>query len=67
MEFILKDAIYTVAYVWSNVHKSTLIKPWHRLWHTIMLDNEPSDEHFEVMNRLYQTSLLTPKFYQPKV
>jgi hypothetical protein len=47
IDFSLKDAIYAVAYVWSNVHKSTLIKAWHRLWHTMMLDNEPANEHFE--------------------
>lgn len=47
IEFSLKDAIYTVAYAWNDVHKSTLINAWHWLWHTLMLKNEPANEHFE--------------------
>lgn len=29
------------------VHKSTLINAWHRLWRTMMLENEPANERFE--------------------
>jgi hypothetical protein len=28
------------AYAGNNVHKSTLMNAWHRLWHTLMLENE---------------------------
>jgi hypothetical protein len=35
------------AYGGNDVHKSTLINAGHRLWHTVMLENETADEHFE--------------------
>jgi hypothetical protein len=56
------------AYAGNKVNKSTLINAWHRLRHTVMLENEPADEHFEGFiassdkQMVSQTSLLMPKF-----
>ncbi|XP_029410189.1 tigger transposable element-derived protein 2-like [Nannospalax galili] len=46
-EFSLKDAIYAVANAWNDVDKSTLTKAWHRLWATMMFENDLTDEDFE--------------------
>ncbi|XP_012515156.1 PREDICTED: jerky protein-like [Propithecus coquereli] len=46
-EFSLKDAIYTVANGWNNVDKSTLTNAWHRLWATMMFENDLADKDFE--------------------
>ncbi|XP_063095547.1 jerky protein homolog-like [Cavia porcellus] len=46
-EFNLKDAIYAVANAWNDVDKSTLTSAWHRLWATMMFENDLADEDFE--------------------
>nr|XP_020009435.1 jerky protein [Castor canadensis] len=46
-EFSLKDAIYAVANAWNDVDKSTLTSAWHRLWATMMFENDLADEDFE--------------------
>ncbi|XP_023572006.1 jerky protein homolog-like [Octodon degus] len=46
-EFSLKDAIYAVANAWNDIDKSTLTNAWHRLWATMMFENDLADEDFE--------------------
>ncbi|XP_005333826.2 jerky protein [Ictidomys tridecemlineatus] len=46
-EFSLKDAIYAIANAWNDVDKSTLTNAWHRLWATMMFENDLTDEDFE--------------------
>jgi hypothetical protein len=71
-EFSLKDAIYALVNAWKDVTNSTLKNACHKLWPTMMFDeNEPADKTLKnsvsLTRRRYQTSLLTPKVYQPKV
>ncbi|XP_047409895.1 jerky protein-like [Sciurus carolinensis] len=46
-EFSLKDAIYAIANAWNDVDKLTLTNAWHKLWATMMFENDLADEDFE--------------------
>ncbi|XP_006147685.1 jerky protein homolog-like [Tupaia chinensis] len=46
-EFSLKDAIYAIANAWNDVDKLTLTNAWHRLWATMMFENDLADDDFE--------------------